>query len=61
MAKLISGTKDLKTAKVVGGGDARKVRCNKCSNLAVATPDGKGGVTYICPNCLTEYKFSTMD
>jgi hypothetical protein len=61
--KLITGTKDRRRKKkdyIRQGEAVTQIRCTKCHELAVKTPDGKGGFTCKCPACKTEFRFSTM-
>jgi hypothetical protein len=63
MAKVIKGTKDRKSYKVIKGpADTRQVRCTnqKCKNMAQQVPDGKGGTIYKCLVCGTKFSFTSM-
>jgi hypothetical protein len=60
---VIEGTKSHKErqAQVVSGSkDPRQIRCPKCRNLAVATPDGKGGTVTACGYCGAKFKSSLI-
>lgn len=59
--KVVKGTKDRKGFQVVkGANDTRALRCKnpKCGNVAVQVPDGKGGHTYRCQTCGSNFKFT---
>ena len=64
MARVIKGTKDLnrrraaRVIKATGGTD--KIRCTKCPGLAVATPDGQGGIFHKCGSCGATYRFTKL-
>ena len=63
MAKVIKGTKDLKRYQVLKGpSDTRQIRCTnqKCRNLAVQVPDGKGGFIYQCSTCKAKFKHTAL-
>lgn len=61
--KVIKGTKDRKQFQVVkGAADTRAIRCTnqKCKNVAMQVPDGKGGNTYKCLCCGTTFNFTKL-
>ena len=61
--KVIKGTKDRKNYQVIkGDADNRAIRCTnqKCRNVAVQVPDGKGGTIYQCSTCQQKFKFTKM-
>lgn len=61
---IIKGTKDLqrkraaRVIKATGGTD--KIRCTVCPGLAIAVPDGSGGVKHKCQSCGREYQFTKL-
>lgn len=61
MAKVIAGTKAHKQqAQVVKGSkDTRQIRCTnqRCKNIAIQVPDGKGGLIHECVICKTRFLF----
>lgn len=56
------GTKDIKKPYQVvkSTGDVRKIRCQGCGNMAVRTPDGKGGSIWKCFSCGATFSFASM-
>jgi len=64
MGKVIRGTGDAKkrvsVIKTTGTGDIRQIRCQKCGELAIATPNARGGVDCRCPNCQTVWISTTI-
>ena len=61
---VVKGTKDLsrkraaKVLKATGGTD--KIRCPGCHELAVAVPNGLGGVKHRCIGCHREFVFQKL-
>lgn len=61
--KVVNGTKDRKKFQVIKGQtDTRQLRCTnqKCKNLAIQVPDGKGGFICQCTSCGLKFKFAQL-
>lgn len=59
--KVIKGTKDKKRYEIIKGTrDQRELRCPKCRNVAIQTPDGKGGTICVCSTCNAKFTFKRL-
>lgn len=62
MARVIEGTGQKQRFQVLKAYQGvKKARCMTCGELAIETPDGRGGLQLQCPQCKTVMKVTKLD